>query len=268
MLYPRITRQTIGLVLVSFVFLVSAIGIAFIVYFFYTSRGNLLENLREQWSSAGRSQSAASSGTTSDIRYTHYLANDFGGQFHHKPSQHRQHPKDWKPLQRGGLDNGMIVHPDLAKAVRSTSSTSDTIYIDDYDRATGDVGGSVSIAPPPAVVPSSSQVTGSAVDIDVTSIEYFDQIIMDHTGGLVNSLSPTWTDGATSKKNINANRGSDGITAVLPGKQQKNLHSGWNKLRYDCFKASFYCLFVACLFAGLFVCVCRILLINPLPVIQ
>lgn len=230
MLYPRITRQTIGLVLVSLVFLVSAIGIAFIVYFFHTSRGNLLENLREQWShTSGRP--AATSGT-SDIRYTHYLANDFGGQFHHKPSQHRQHANDWKPLQRGGLDNGMIVaHPDQPKGVRATSSTSDTIYIDDYDRATAD--GGVSMAPP--AVPA--QVTGSAVDIDVTSIEYFDQIIMDHTGGMVNPLSPGWTDelktdaAATSKKNINANRGSDGAAVVLPGKQPKNLHSGWNKLR-------------------------------------
>lgn len=218
MLYPRITRQTIGLVLVSLVFLVSAIGIAFIVYFFHTSRGNLLENLREQWSTSGRPQSAGS-----DIRYTHYLANDFGA---HR-TQHRQHPNDWKPLQRGGLDNGMQHPPELARA---TSSTSDTIYIDDYDRATAD--GSVSMAPP--AVPA----TGAAVDIDVTSIEYFDQIIMDHTGGMVNPLSPGWTDdtkpdtAATSKKNINANRGSDGDAAVLPGKQPKNLHSGWNKLRY------------------------------------
>lgn len=125
--------------------------------------------------------------------YTHFLANDIDGSAvdgHHQRSRHfpslvghqtgsagnAEGPKrhGFKFVNQLGIDNRLI-------------NNGETIYIDDYDKI------------------NEKSMTGSdGTDTDMTSIEYFDQIISDHSAAS-GSTTATGGEHSHSKNNRNGN---------------------------------------------------------------
>lgn len=173
MIYPKLPKKSIALLLVFLIFTLAAVGMMFVIYFFHTRNG-----------AGGLFVERVGHDAVHDnaVSYSHFLTasiDHHGGKQTPSEQRHgmrkertRQHHSHDLPLAGGPKlqkthlfmpDADVKPHRPVEQPSMGGASTLDTIYIDDYDKIKDK----------------------SLFDIDnnmaVNQIDYFDRIIADHT---------------------------------------------------------------------------------------
>lgn len=230
MLYPKIPRKSIALLILCLIFTLVAVGILFLIYFYHNT-SDFMDNLRNKWAlpdSQYQHNSDDSYGS-----YTHFLANDIdtnNGQIQHTrhfPSMTNYHGSSSNHNNGGGGGgNSYNKHKGFKYTTNTHNSidnrlinTGDTIYIDDYDKI------------------NEKSVINVDGDLDMTNIEYFDQIISDHASSSASSESDNNNDNIIEKNNknsfINSNSNINGDSRNNDNNKNNNLLGKTNTRKDD-----------------------------------
>lgn len=185
MLYPKIPRKSIALLILCLIFTLVAVGISFIIYFYHNT-SDFMDNLRNKWALPdSQYHQYQHNADDSYGSYTHFLANDIGANSdqiqhtRHFPSMTNYHGSNNNNNNKNGDGgNSHNKHKGFKYTTNTHNSidnrlinTGDTIYIDDYDKI------------------NEKSVINVDGDLDMTNIEYFDQIISDHASSSASSES-------------------------------------------------------------------------------